>query len=198
MNVTITRELVDALPCRAHSTSSEDRREQWCAHLFAFLMRLLGGRSQATVDLDEITAAHLVVDLYQVAFDRDRVSGALTGAQLRQMLWSIQTETGIGFIDASLTIGALREAVTVCERSLEDFMLSGTLEVFLNLLPNWEESVSALTEVVESIVPVERQHRPGAEVRPPARKSTAQPPRPGAARGPRPRGQKRRKGHASR
>jgi hypothetical protein len=198
MNVTITRELVDALPCRAHSTSSEDPREQWCALQFAFLMRLLGGRPQATVELDWVTAAHLIVDLYQVAFDRDRVSGALTGAQLRQMLWSIQIEAGIGFKDASRIIGALREAVAVCERSLKDFMLGGTLEVFLKLLPNWEDSMSALTEVVESIVPVERQHRPGAEVRPPARKSTAQPPRPGAARGPRPRGQKRRKGRASR
>jgi hypothetical protein len=197
MNATITRELLHSLPCRTRSISSEDPREQLCAHLFAILMQLLNDQPPGTVELDGVMAVHLVAELHQVAFDRDRVRGPLTGAQLREVLWSIQMETRIGLTVASSIYGAMREAVVVCERSVEDFILSGTLEVFMRMLRNWEESVSELTEVVESIVPLERRHRPGAEARPPARKSTAQPPRLGAARGPRPRGQKRRKGRAS-
>lgn len=153
MEVPMSRQILDALPCRASSRASNDPAEKLCAMHWDFTSHLLGGRHHAQLELVVIAVAHLLVELEGLAFAYRDVHVGVAGADLREALWSIQAHATMSISAARSIDGALTEAVRSCERPLVEFMTDGTAEAFLTMLPTWEGSAQQLVEVVEAMFP---------------------------------------------
>lgn len=193
MGVTMSRQVLDALPCRTSDRTSNDPAEKLCAIYWDFTSHLLGGRHHANLEIVAIAVAHLLVELEGLAFAHRDTRVEVLGPDLRETLWSIQMDAKMSISEARSIDGALTEAVRSCERPLVEFITDGTAEAFLKMLPTWEGSPQELAEVVEAMFP-----SPARTESRPVRSSAASRGHsqahggPIGGRGSRPRGRKRR------